>query len=535
VIAALPGPELDTASSALFADGCAGGVCLYGRNIVDPVQARNLTDAVRLVAGHDVLISCNLEGGYVWRLKAPATHWPSAMAFGAANRPDLTRQAATMAAREMRAMGIDASFAPVADVCDHPRNSVIGSRAFGSVASHVARHVAAAIGGYRDGGVASCAKHFPGHGHTDIDSHDALPVVTHDIARIDCVDLVPFVEAIRAGVDMVMVSHLLVKAIDTDLPASLSPKVISGLLREQLGFRGVIVTDALDMRAITETYGLAEAAVRAVAAGCDLIAFNAPVDSAREIHAALTTALTSGRLSGGKVRASRERVRALRRSLARNLRPPLSVVGDASHGSLVDRVAQLALAATGEAIPLITRAPGQTVVIEFDPRLPFDDPDVHAPTVRLSDVVANRCVNTLTHVIAPSTWSSQAEPVLRKVRVATRVIVATRNAWRDDRQREALIAIGTVATDLTVLCYAIRKTRPSCLTREMSCRTPMTRHRSAQLPGGCSTAPLHRGPYPSRYAEPLGTHVRRAITAHADVLTREKLKNGYGGRHGHAT
>lgn len=451
VIAALPGPQLDSASTALLADGCAGGVCLYGRNVVEPTQVRQLTDAVRRLVGPDAIVTCDLEGGYVWRLKAPATHWPSAMAFGAANRPDLTRRAAMIAAREMRAMGIDAPFAPVADVSDHPRNPVIGTRAFGGNASHVSRHVAAAIGGYREGGVASCAKHFPGHGHTDVDSHYALPVVNHDKARLDSVDLVPFVGAIRAGVDMVMVSHLLVKAVDGDLPASISPAVVTGLLRERLGFRGVIVTDALDMRAITDAYGLAEAAVRAIAAGCDLVAFNAPVESAREVHAAITNAIASGRLVAAHVRASVARVQALRRSLARNPRPPLTVIGDTSHRDLANDVAELALTATGEAVPLIPRAPGQTVVVEFDPRIPFTDPNVHAPDVRLADAITARLNGVNAHLISPSSWASVGPRILGETRGAARVIVATRNGWRDEVQREALLEIAADAIDLTVV------------------------------------------------------------------------------------
>ena len=451
VIAALPGPDLDDDSETLLRDGCVGGVCIYGRNVTDAPQLRRLTDSIRALAGTDALVTCDLEGGYVWRLKPPATHWPSAMAFGAADRPDLTRRAATMAAREMRAMGIDAPFAPVADVSDHPRNPVIGTRAYGGNASHVSRHVAAAIGGYREGGVASCAKHFPGHGHTDVDSHHALPVVNHDRTRLESVDLVPFVTAVRAGVDMVMVSHLLVKAIDNDQPASISHAIVTGLLRERLGFHGVIVTDALDMRAITDAHGLAEAAVRAVAAGCDLVTFNAPVESAREVHGAITAAIASGRLPEDQVRASVARVRALRRSVARNPRPPLSIVGDASHRAVADEVAQLALTATGDAIPLLPRVPGATVVVEFDPRIPFTDRNVHAPTTRLSDAKAQRHVATKAHLMAPADWATQAESLLAEVRAARRIIVATRNAWRDERQREALLALADVASDLTVV------------------------------------------------------------------------------------
>jgi beta-N-acetylhexosaminidase len=352
----------------------------------------------------------------------------------------------------MRAMGIDAPFAPVADVCDHPQNPVIGTRAFGGVASHVARHVAAAIGGYREGGVASCAKHFPGHGHTDVDSHHALPVVNHDQSRLDSVDLVPFVGAIKAGVDMVMVSHLLVKAIDGALPASSSRAVVTGLLRERLGFQGVIVTDALDMRAITDAYGLAEAAVLAVGAGCDLVAFNAPVESARDVHGAITAAIMSGRLTEANVRESGARVQSLRQSLARHRRPPLSTVGDPTHQAVADEVAQLALTAIGEATPLITQVPGQTTVIEFDPRLPFTDLNVHAPPTRLAEEISARLAGTVAHVIAPATWSSHEASIIGEARGAKRVIVATRSAWRDDHQRRALRAIAAVAPDLTVVC-----------------------------------------------------------------------------------
>ena len=451
VIAALPGPTLDAESDALLRDGCASGVCLYGRNVEDPSQLRALTDAIRERIGQDALVCCDLEGGYVWRLKAPATHWPSAMAFGAADRPDLTRRAATMAAREMRAMGIDAPFAPVADVSDHPRNPVIATRAFGGLATHVSRHVTAAIGGYREGGVASCAKHFPGHGHTDVDSHHALPVVNHDHTRLDSIDLVPFLSAVRAGVDMVMVSHLLVMAIDAGMPASMSPAVVTGLLRQRLGFRGVIVTDALDMRAITDAYGLAEAAVRAIAAGCDLATFNAPIGTAREVHTAITAAIESGRLPESQVRASVARIRALRRSLARNPRPTLATVGDQSHVAIADEVARLALTATGDAIPLLSRAPGPTVVVEFDPRLPFTDPNIHPPTTRLADALALRQVTAHAHVMAPKAWTAQAPSILAEVRTARRVIVATRNAWRDQEQREALLAVSAETTDLTVV------------------------------------------------------------------------------------
>ncbi len=455
VMAALPGPTLDAGGESLLRDGCAGGVCLYGRNVVDPAQLLALTDSIRAIVGRDALVACDLEGGHVWRLRPPATHWPSAMAFGAANRPDLTRRAATMAAREFRAMGIDAPFAPVADVNDHPRNPVIGTRAFGSTPALVARHVTAAIGGYREGGVASCTKHFPGHGHTDTDSHHALPVLAHDRTRLDSIDLVPFGAAIRAGVDMVMVAHLLVRAIDGENPASLSPAVVTGLLRERLGFRGVIVSDALDMRAIADTYGLGEAAVRAVAAGCDLVAFNAPIAEARKVHDALAKAIESGRLPPVQVAASVARVRAMRRALNRNPRPPLEIVGDPSHVATADEVARRALTSTGATTGWLATGvhpiPGGVVVIEFDPRLPFADPNVHAPPLRMADALRERLPEATALILSPAEWVDRAPEALAAIAGAGRVIVATRNAWKDERQRTAIAAIAETARQLAVI------------------------------------------------------------------------------------
>lgn len=235
-------------------------------------------------------------------------------------------------------------FAPVADVSENPRNPVIGTRAFGGTEQHVAQHVTATIGGYRDGGVASYIKHFPGHGNADADSHFSLPVLNHSIDRLNTVDLVPFIAGTRAGADMVMVSHLLVRCLDPGTPASLSARIVNDLFRGQCRFRGVILTDALDMKAITDPFGLAEASVLAVMAGCDLVAFNGSLDNGRAAHTAIATAVATGRLPAGQIEASIERTCALRRSLLRNRRPPLETVGSEGPRALALHVARLAVA-----------------------------------------------------------------------------------------------------------------------------------------------------------------------------------------------
>ena len=438
VIASIPGPTADAETRRFLADGCASGVCLYGRNITGPEQTLSLTDALREVGGSDFLVSADLEGGYVWRLRPDATHWPSAMALGAANRPDLTRLIAQGAAREFRAMGIDTPFAPVADVSDHPRNPVIGTRAFGGTAKHVAQHVTATIGGYREGGVVSCVKHFPGHGNTDTDSHFSLPILNHSIERLNTVDLVPFIAGIRAGADMVMVSHLLVRCLDPDTPASLSARIINALLRVQCKFQGVIVTDALDMKAVTDTYGLAEASVLAVMAGCDLVAFNGTLDDGRAVHAALAGAIASGRLPAEQIEASIGRTRALRRSILRNRRPSLDVVGSEAHQALALQVARLAVTSFD---PSPVRTDGGATVVEFDPRLPFADPNVRPPYRRFATDYASRLPLQETIVIHPHDWAAQAERLMPRIRAAGTVIIATRNAWRDPQQALALTAI----------------------------------------------------------------------------------------------
>ena len=438
VIASIPGPTADAETRRFLADGCASGVCLYGRNITGPEQTLSLTDALREVGGPDFLVSADLEGGYVWRLRPDATHWPSAMALGAANRPDLTRLIAQAAAREFRAMGIDTPFAPVADVSDHPRNPVIGTRAFGGTAKHVAQHVTATIGGYREGGVVSCVKHFPGHGNTDTDSHFSLPVLNHSIERLNTVDLVPFIAGIRAGADMVMVSHLLVRCLDPDTPASQSARIINALLRVQCKFQGVIVTDALDMQAVTDTHGLAEASVLAVIAGCDLVAFNGTLDDGRAVHAALAGAIASGRLPAEQIEASIGRTRALRRSILRNRRPSLDVVGSEAHQALALQVARLAVTSFD---PSPVQTDGGATVVEFDPRLPFADPNVRPPYRRFATDYASRLPLQETIVIHPHDWAAQAESLMPRIRAAGTVIIATRNAWRDPQQALALTTI----------------------------------------------------------------------------------------------
>ncbi|YAL82204.1 glycoside hydrolase family 3 N-terminal domain-containing protein [Dermacoccaceae bacterium W4C1] len=251
-----------------------GGVCLFGHNVADWQQVRELTDAVH--SGGPVLIASDEEGGIVSRLGLIAgSRHVGAGALGSADDLALTRAVAAANGSDLAQAGIDWALGPVADVHSDPDNPVIGVRSFGSDPERVGGHVAAYVAGLRDAGILSCARHFPGHGDTRTDSHLALPRIDIDPELLCRRDLVPFVAAVEAGVDAVMTAHIIFPALD-DRPATLSPALIR-LLRQDLGFTGLVTSDAMDMDAVAATVGLAEGCVQALLAGVDLVGLGNPV------------------------------------------------------------------------------------------------------------------------------------------------------------------------------------------------------------------------------------------------------------------
>lgn len=293
-------------------DGGLGSVCLFDSNIADPDQLRRLTTAI-----HDVrpeaLIATDEEGGDVTRLHhLSGSPHPSAAFLGRQDSPDATEAVGYGIGTELRAAGIDLNLAPDADVNANPRNPVIGVRSFGADPQLVARHVAAYVRGVQRAGIAACAKHFPGHGDTATDSHRDLPIVDVDRETLARRDLVPFAAAVDAGTLAVMTSHILVPAVDPELPATLSRAVLS-LLRDDLGFDGVIVSDALDMAGASRGRGIAEAAVLALAAGVDLLCIGSgnTGEQVAAIRAHIADAVRTGRLDEARVFDAAERVAGL--------------------------------------------------------------------------------------------------------------------------------------------------------------------------------------------------------------------------------
>lgn len=296
-----------------LADGL-GSVILFARNIVEPGQVAALTAALR-AESPDVIITIDEEAGDVTRIEAhTGSSRPGNLALGSADDEALTAAVARHLGHDLRALGITLDYAPAADINSNPDNPVIGVRAFGADPDLVARHTAAWITGLQSAGVAACAKHFPGHGDTAVDSHHDVPVIVSDRATLEAIELRPFRAAIAAGVRAIMTGHLVVPAIDPDRPATLSHAVLTGLLREELGYEGLIVTDAIEMHAVARRYGLAGAAVAALTAGADAVCVggeHADEAVAVELRDAIVAAVEDGTLPEERLEAAATRVAAL--------------------------------------------------------------------------------------------------------------------------------------------------------------------------------------------------------------------------------
>lgn len=298
----LPGPDLTAEQGRFLRRHGFGGVCLFARNFSDAARTARLVADIRDALGREALIATDQEGGAVLRrLDVPAP--PSPQALGKLGREDWAREAGAVAARGLLDLGVNWNFAPSLDVNVNPLNPVIGDRAFGTDPGEVARLGVAWALGSEAAGVMASVKHFPGHGDTAQDSHLTLPTVEKPLSELERTEWLPFRAAVRAGVGSVMTAHILYPALDTDRPATLSPAALSGLLREQWGYQGVIVTDATDMRAIADRYPRGEAASLALAAGADAVLScgHGSLKPHEEHVRALEQALKDGRLDASRV------------------------------------------------------------------------------------------------------------------------------------------------------------------------------------------------------------------------------------------
>lgn len=342
LVAGFDGTSLDPAVRAALAEGRLGGVILFARNVEAPRQVAALNAAVYAAASDRVpIVSVDQEGGRVQRIKAPATVVPPMALVGRARDPELAVQLGQMVGDELDAMGFNLDFAPCADVFTNPDNTVIGDRAFGTDPETVARYAGAFMLGLTTSGIVPCAKHFPGHGDTLLDSHFDLPRVEHDLDRLRRVEIAPFVKLIAARVPMIMTAHIVMPAIDPTLPITLSEAGIAGLLRQQLGFGGVVVSDDLEMKAVADRYGIEEMLHLAVRAGVDLFLVCHTREKWEEAFEVLVRMAESASVDRARIRGSEERLEALERNWLRPWNRPADVLarlGTAEHRALVDRI-----------------------------------------------------------------------------------------------------------------------------------------------------------------------------------------------------
>ncbi|GKZ14638.1 beta-N-acetylhexosaminidase [Haladaptatus sp. T7] len=311
-VAGFDGTTPTAAIEELVSERHLGGVIYFSRNVESPGQLRTLSRTLQGFVPHGkppLLLSIDQEGGRVARLPW-GTELPSAMALGATDDPELASRAGRAVGSELRALGVDIDLAPVLDVNNNPDNPVIGVRSFGERPERVAELGAAFADGLQDAGVVACGKHFPGHGDTAVDSHLDLPVIDHDRERLDAVELKPFRRAIDAGIGAIMTTHVAFPTIaeDAERPATLSPRVVTGLLREELSFDGLVVTDCMEMKAIADGVGTVEGCVQAVEAGCDQLCVSHTPAKQRAAIDAVIEAVESGRIAESHIDAAVRRV-----------------------------------------------------------------------------------------------------------------------------------------------------------------------------------------------------------------------------------
>lgn len=353
LICGFHGTEAGGEVKRFVAEHQIGGVIYFARNVQSVRQAARMSSDLQRTARDSgnipLWISIDQEGGMVARITEGVALMPGNMALAAAGSLELAYRSAYISGKELRALGINMNFAPVLDVNNNARNPVIGVRSFGESPQLVAEYGAKVIHGLQDANVAATAKHFPGHGDTAVDSHLDLPAVAHDRERIKQVELVPFRRAIAAGIDAIMSAHIYFPALEPKkLPVTLSRTVLTGLLREELAYEGVIMTDCMEMNAIAEHYGTVKAAVMAVEAGADTILISHRADLQVEAIDAIERAVRDGQLSEERIDASVRRLLALKAKRGvlkeQDVLPPEEIqVGSTEHREVARQVSEASI------------------------------------------------------------------------------------------------------------------------------------------------------------------------------------------------
>ena len=434
-----------------------GGVIYFAwsNNVNNPQQIAGLSNGVQRVAtstGSEVpaLVSTDQEGGIVARVLEPATQFPGNMALGAARDPQLARSAAEITGRELAAIGINQDLAPVADVNVNAQNPVIGVRSFSSNPSLVSDLTVAQVQGYEQN-VAATAKHFPGHGDTNTDSHTGLPVISHSRSELDQIDLPPFRAAIAQGIDAIMTAHIVVPALDASgRPATLSKPILTGLLRKEMGYNGVVITDALDMQGVREMFGDDRVPVEAIKAGADILLMPPEFDLA---YNSVLDAVRSGEIGEGRINHSVRRILTLKQRLGLIEDPYVdesqvsAVVGTPANYHAADAITDRTV----------------TVVKNDEDRLPLE-PDAYddvfvtgwgvTTTSSLASHISERGPTTSVYETGADPSAAQRQAAVTQAEGSDLIVVTTQRAWAASGQQQLVKDL--LATGTPVVVVAVR-------------------------------------------------------------------------------
>ncbi|WP_234410555.1 beta-N-acetylhexosaminidase [Caldalkalibacillus mannanilyticus] len=464
-----------------------GGVIYFSRNIERTEQIHSLSRQLQQTARENkmppLFISIDQEGGVVSRIIDNITLMPGNMALGATGDRRGVYEAAKITGQELRCLGINLNFAPCLDLFNNPLNPVIGVRAYGEDPKLVGEMGCAAVKGYQESGVAATIKHFPGHGDTQIDSHLDLPTIAHDVQHLLEVELLPFRQVIQQGVDAVMTAHIVFPALEPELPATLSPQAIGRLLRNELQYDGVIITDCLEMKAIASYYGSDEAAIRAVEAGVDLLLYSHRADRQKGAIEALVQAVQNGRIAEERIDQSVRRIFALKERRSMGQITPAWAECEAllqTREALViaQRLSEqsITLVKGKGSLPLTRNQ--ETLVIWVQQEVTTEVDEMVHPQERLAQVLASLQAKVRERIVSLSPSEEGIQTILAECESYEQIILTSFNAGDYPEQIQLIKELSTRKGD-SLIVVALRN--PTDLLHFPQVQTYLTTYESRPL------------------------------------------------------
>ncbi len=409
--------------------GRLGGVILFARNVESPAQLAELCRQLHSAAKYPLLIAIDQEGGTVARMREGFAESPGALALASIKNDavTITEKVSGVLATEMQALGINWTYAPVVDVTYNSENPTVGTRSFGRDSKRIAVLAAAAVHGFQSAGVAACAKHFPGLGDTAIDTHLALPSLNTTLEQLEMTDLVPYRALIAEKLATIMTTHTIFTALDPEQPATHSRIIVQQLIREQLGFNGVVTTDCMEMKAIDDNYTVAESVVLAANAGIDVILFSHTAEKQAAAYQHLLAAAKAGTVSADTIDAANSRIAALKARFPAITSPDLTMINTETHQDIMLSAARdsLTILRNTESDSLRVDSSNHVLMIEFSPTV---DSLVQESTntTQLGYFVSERLPFVETVILPAHPTSAEIDRVLQASPDV--VLVATRNA-----------------------------------------------------------------------------------------------------------